>query len=422
MACKIRSPSDRGNRAAGPPRDGSQEACRSARRASRRRSCRAATFRRLAAAAALPLRSRAFSSGIPPIASAAKSILELVWLTGEEVPAFCLSSPSHCFGIRTSAAGLSCWEQSCLGQRASRFWRAEVVARSRKLRPCSSSVPSNRCSSDDVEPAEGSVCNASTNGMKKSSSTDFLLISECVNQTVQGMWGNAPRPEPVREIKRIERDLSVGFGPWKEDAAALLRADALRGELPIYVRPRPTLGTQGRPSVEPRRVPPELLKRVLPVRRSLPDHPTHVRCTGVHDGRHDDALLLLLRHGELVVRKSDFTDWYKHNRAKGNWPSQTDKRGSRRGRPTKDTGSLRNAILALVHNGEWRASDGILRLRRLLVEKGRDPPGRDTLAQAVDRLHRVTGELAFGRKVRRRSQPQTSSFAEKSKPFSKRKS
>jgi hypothetical protein len=40
--------------------------------------------------------------------------------------------------------------------------------------------------------------------MKKISSPELLLISECVNQTVQGMWGNATRPEPVREIKQIE--------------------------------------------------------------------------------------------------------------------------------------------------------------------------------------------------------------------------
>ena len=100
--------------------------------------------------------------------------------------------------------------------------------------------------------------------MKKISSAEFMLVSECVNQTVQGMWGNAPRPEPVREIKQIERDLSVGFGPRKEYAAALLRADALQGALPIYVRARPTVVADGRPNVGPQQVPPALLKRVLP--------------------------------------------------------------------------------------------------------------------------------------------------------------
>jgi hypothetical protein len=92
---------------------------------------------------------------------------------------------------------------------------------------------------------------SSPNGMKRSSSIEYLSISECVQHTVQGMWGNAPRAEPVRAIKRIERDLSVGFGPQKECAAALLRADALQGALPIYVRPRPTVGAKERSPVEP---------------------------------------------------------------------------------------------------------------------------------------------------------------------------
>jgi hypothetical protein len=237
--------------------------------------------------------------------------------------------------------------------------------------------------------------------MKRSSSTEFLLVSECVNQVVQGMWGNAPRPEPVRAIKRIERDRSVGFGPRKEYAAALLRADALQGALPIYVCPRPTVGAQGRSPVEPRRVPPELLKRALPVRRGLPDHPTHVRCIGVPESPYDDDLFFLLRHGQLVVRRSDFIDWYKHKRAKGNWPSQTNKASSRRGRPTAGSETLRNAILALVHEGAWQATDGMPNLRRLLIERGHKPPSCDTLARSIDRLHRLTGESPLRRKVRK---------------------
>jgi len=125
--------------------------------------------------------------------------------------------------------------------------------------------------------------------MKKSSSTEFLLISECVNQTAQGMWGNAPRAEPVRAIKQVQRDLSVGFGPRKEEAAVRLRADALKGALPIYVRPRSVEKVNQGSAVEPRRVLPELLKRVLPVHRGLPDHPTHVRRTELRDGSHDDS-------------------------------------------------------------------------------------------------------------------------------------
>jgi hypothetical protein len=108
-----------------------------------------------------------------------------------------------------------------------------------------------------------------------------------------------------------------------------------------------------------------------------------------------------LRHGQLVVRQLDFIHWYKHQRAKGNWSSQTNKVSSRRGRPTKDTGSLRNTILALVHDGAWQATDGIPKLRRLLVERGDKPPSGDTLGRVVDRLHRLRGETSLRRPVRK---------------------
>jgi hypothetical protein len=263
------------------------------------------------------------------------------------------------------------------------------------------------------------LSNAKTvlHSMRKHSSDEFLLISECVTQTVQGMWGNAPRPQPVREIKQIERDLSVGFGPRKEYAAALLRADALQGALPIYVRASRE-AQEGAPG-QPRRVPPKLLRRVLLVRHSLPDHPTHIRRIGAADRGEDDALLLL-HGGQLVVRRSDFLRWYKRKHAKGKWPSQANKAASGRGTPTKDTGALRNAILAIVHDGAWQATQGMPDLRRLLIERGHMPPGRDTLAQAVDQLHRLTGEPALRRKVRRRARPETSRLAKKSKPFRSR--
>jgi hypothetical protein len=241
---------------------------------------------------------------------------------------------------------------------------------------------------------------ATTDNMKRSSSTEFLLISECVNRIVQGMWGNTPRPEPVREIKRFERDLSVGFGPRKERAAALLRTDALRAALPIYVRQRSTAATQGRSAIEPGLVPPEFLKRVVPARGGLPDHPTHVRRNRANDGPDVDALLFRLRQGELVVRRSDFSDWYKEQRSKGRWPSQNNKT-SRRGRPAKDPESLRNAILALVHDGVWRAADGMERLRRLLIKKGHEPPSSWTLARVMDRLFHLTGEPSLRRKERK---------------------
>jgi hypothetical protein len=237
--------------------------------------------------------------------------------------------------------------------------------------------------------------------MKKSTSTEFLLISESVNRLVQGIWGNAPRAEPVREIKRCDRALSVDFGPRREKAAALLRTAGLRGELSIHVRSRSN--TQERnPLLEPQQVPPKLLKQVLPIRCGLPDHPTHVLGTPAARGGLDDALWVLLQHGELVVRRSDFIRWYKGQRAKGSWASQLNtKAAPRRGRPTKDTQALRNAVSALMRDGEWRATDGITALGRLLAGAGREPPSDDTLVRVVDELYRVTGERALRRRVRK---------------------
>jgi hypothetical protein len=254
------------------------------------------------------------------------------------------------------------------------------------------------------------------NEMKKTSSTEFLLISECVERTVQGMWGNAPRAEPVRKIKQIDGGLSVGFGPRKESVAAVLRADALQGKLPVFVRAWLTADAETRSRVEPQRVPPEILKRVLPVRGGLPDHPTHIYRQAL-DGQSDDSLVSLLQHGELAVRRSDFIEWYEQKRSRGNWPSQNNKaaRPRPRGRPTKDNESLLNAILALGQSGTWRASDGIAQLRRLLTERGYRSPGRDTVAKMVDRLFRLTGKPALRRQVRTRSEPKMSRLAKKSK-------
>jgi hypothetical protein len=237
--------------------------------------------------------------------------------------------------------------------------------------------------------------------MRKNSSTEFLPISECVNQMVQGMWGNAPRPEPVREIKQIDRGLSVGFGPRKENAAAVLRADALQGTLPVFVRASATALAEGRSRVATQRVPPELLKRLLPIRGGLPDHPTHLRRRAAADSQSDDNLIVLLQHGELVVRRSDFSDWYTQRRRQGLWPSQANRVGRRRGKPTKDTEALRGAILAAVHDDAWRATDGMPKLRSLLIERGQEPLSCDTLERVVDKLYRLMGETALRRSVRR---------------------
>ena len=241
--------------------------------------------------------------------------------------------------------------------------------------------------------------------MKRTAPTEFLLISECVNRTVQGMWGNALQPQPVREIKQSSATFPLASGRGRKRRQQSCELTLCRGRCPSTSAPALPQFADRRSHVEPRRVPPELLKRLLPVRGGLPDHPTCVRRIAATDGPYGDTRLLFLRDGELVVRQSDFTDWYKHKRAKGNWPSQTNKGASRRGRPTKITGSLRNAILAVVHDGAWQATDGMPNLRRLLIERGYKPPSSDTLGRAMDQLHRLTGETSLRRTVRKPSGP-----------------
>jgi hypothetical protein len=83
------------------------------------------------------------------------------------------------------------------------------------------------------------------------------------------------------------------------------------------------------------------------------------------------------------------------------------------GRPTKQTESLKSAVLTLVCDGAWSAKDGIVKLRRLLVERGepKNVPSIDTLERLVYRLYLETGDLAFRREPRvgKKFLPQNSS-------------
>src|SRR5450432_2783014 len=68
---------------------------------------------------------------------------------------------------------------------------------------------------------------------------DYLRLSHATNQVADGMWGGLPRPDPVANIKKSQKKLSVGFGPWREKAAECLTAAAFKGELVVYVVAEP---------------------------------------------------------------------------------------------------------------------------------------------------------------------------------------
>ena len=189
----------------------------------------------------------------------------------------------------------------------------------------------------------------------------FLRLSDATNRLADGMWGGLRRPEPVKESKDIENKLSVGFGPWREEAGWHIRAAAVKAELVVYVIARPqdrskdSNPTEPSPKqIEPVALPVNLLKRLITSRSGLPDHP--IRPT-LKTAEGNENLFALLARGLLVVCARDFDIWYRSERAKGKWASQRSKSEVRNGRPTKQTEGLRNAILALVRDLKWCGKD-----------------------------------------------------------------
>ena len=235
---------------------------------------------------------------------------------------------------------------------------------------------------------------------------DFLRISCAVNRLSDGMWGGLPRPDPVAAIKQDQKKLSLGFGPWGEMAGRRLRAAAVKGKLAIYVFANPQVRSEDHSlavcspeKIEPVAVPVPVVKRLIASRGSLPDHPIRPSLKTA-DGK--EKLFAFLTVGLLVVRASDFDGWYQSERAKGRRPSQRLKLKIN-GRPTKQTESLRNAVLALVRDNKWSGKDPISVLHRMLVASGHsEAPSQDTLARLVDQLHRETGKAGLFRSPRTR--------------------
>jgi hypothetical protein len=221
----------------------------------------------------------------------------------------------------------------------------------------------------------------------------FLSFSTAVYYLAQGIWGGVRRPVPVRAVKREQPKLSVGFGPWKEQAGEILRAATTEGKLAVHifadVQPSVT-NLEPNPVVLPR----DVLTRMIPARGTLPDH-TIRPSMKIAGG--DARILKLLELGILLVGVEEFNIWYKSERVKGKWPSQRSGLKKREGRPSKQTDALRNAVIVVFR--EKKTSIAELR-RRLLVPGHVDVPSRDTLRRAVDNLHRETGEPKLRRRKR----------------------
>jgi hypothetical protein len=143
-----------------------------------------------------------------------------------------------------------------------------------------------------------------------------------------------------------------------------------------------------------------VLARLTTTRGSLPNHPIR---PSIKTAEGDEKLLGLLTVGVLVIRASDFDVWYRSERAKGKWPSQRSRLKIGGGRPTKQAGRVRNAVMGLVRDGKWSSKVSIAKLHRLLIASGDiEVPSPDTLARLVDQLHAETGEAEFFRAKRAR--------------------
>jgi hypothetical protein len=238
----------------------------------------------------------------------------------------------------------------------------------------------------------------------------FLCISDAVNRLAEGMWGGLTRPIPVQAAKLTAQRGSVGYGPWRQHAAQSLRAAALKGELAVYVVKDPQASPQ---ECDPARVahkgflpvvvPVSVLTRLLTSRTGLPDHAIRPTIRSVEG---NEQLYVFLSVGVLAVREREFEVWYRSERAKGKWSSQRSRSKVANGRPTRQTETLRNAVLRLVREGAWSGKSTFTELHRLLVTSGRsDVPSLDTLERLVRRLHLETGGPELFRIARVRRKP-----------------
>ena len=129
-------------------------------------------------------------------------------------------------------------------------------------------------------------------------SKTYLPFSDAVVRLDTGMWGGFKRADPVAAAKRnkINNKKTIGSGPRREYAGQRLTEAALNGELRIYVANE----SEGRELSEHTIVPVEILKRLILVRETLPDHP--IRLSRRIAIENDKLFALLLHRGSCRRR------------------------------------------------------------------------------------------------------------------------
>src|SRR5262249_4184743 len=155
------------------------------------------------------------------------------------------------------------------------------------------------------------------------------------------MFGGLRRPAAVTAVKRLSAALSVGWGPWRKQAAKRLRDAALKGRLKFYVVPASSRECKvcALACCEPENVVVPVVVPVKALMRLIEEYrggfaDRLVRCSvEMFDG--DEKLFALLFGGLLVVRVSEFTQWHRSERSRGKWASQKSRLRTNHGRPRK---------------------------------------------------------------------------------------
>jgi hypothetical protein len=230
--------------------------------------------------------------------------------------------------------------------------------------------------------------------------SNYMLLSSAVASLEDGMFGGMARPEMVRQVKNDLPRLPVGFGPRRQEAAGRLYGALVAGELPVYVEFGPKMTDRSEPQILP--VGPTILKSLPRSRGGLPDRAVRVPTALLSTGAIDRELFRALSAGRLLLRQSEFENWYARERQRGKWPSQRGRKQRRVGRPSKHT-ALHTSIIALVNSGRWDGNNNtVAELTAMLLENGRAPVSHDTVARAVDHLFQERGDERLRRQARKK--------------------
>jgi hypothetical protein len=254
--------------------------------------------------------------------------------------------------------------------------------------------------------------------------SEFLRFSQAVDLLTARMFAALPPPRALIEFRKKRALIEfgkhyvnggrpgigkgpVGFTPWRAAAAAEITQAGRSGSLTIYMAPdRPVSSDQisAKPepaaNSQPTPIPLEVLTRLMTSHGGFSDHP--IRPTLKTVGGNEN-LLRLLTSAKLLINATEFKAWCRAEHAKGKWPSQRARKKPRISRPSKQTSSLRAAIMACVTNGDWHGKQTIASLHRMLVKDAiPGVPSADTLERFVDKLALETGDTRLVR-IKRRS-------------------